>query len=137
VRGTSRDGATRAAIESTGAEAVAGDPDRIFTLVPAFAHVSVACLLLGTATGSDEQLAALHGTRLEMLVERMLDTTVRGIVYEASGSVDAELLKAGAERVRAACQRSLIPYVMLESDPADSAPWLCEALAGVEQLLEG
>lgn len=135
VRGTSRDPATRAEIEVIGAEAVAADPDRISTLVPAFEHVSVACLLLGTATGSDEELAALHGTRLEMLVERMLDTTVRGILYEASGSVDPELLNAGAERVRAGCRRSLIPYVMLDRDPADRAPWLRDALAGVQQLL--
>jgi hypothetical protein len=137
VRGTSRDAGTRAEIESTGAEAVAGDPDRISTLVPAFEHASVACLLLGTATGSDEQLAALHGTRLEMLVERMLDTTVRGILYEATGSVDPELLEAGGERVRAACRRSLIPCVTLECDPSDHALWLRDALAGVQRLLEG
>jgi hypothetical protein len=45
------------------------------------------------------------------------------------------LLQAGAERVRAACERSLIPNVMLNSDPSDHAPWLRDALAGVEQLL--
>jgi hypothetical protein len=135
VRGTSRNASTRAEIESAGAEAVAGDPDRISTLVPALDHVSVACVLLGTATGSDEELTALHGTRLEMLVERMLDTTVRGILYEASGSVAAALLQAGAERVRAACERSLIPNVMLDSAPSDHALWLRDALAGVEQLL--
>jgi uncharacterized protein YbjT (DUF2867 family) len=135
VRGTSRDPGTRAEIEAIGAEAVAADPDRISTLVPAFEHVSVACLLLGTATGSENELAALHGTRLEMLVERMLDTTVRGILYEASGSVDPGLLETGAERVRAGCQRSLIPYVVLDRDPRDRAPWLRDALAGVQHLL--
>jgi hypothetical protein len=135
VRGTSRSASTRAAIESVGAEAVAGDPDRISTLVPALDHVSVACVLLGTASGSPEELSALHGTRLEMLVERMLDTTVRGILYEASGSVDPALLRAGSERVRAACDRSLIPTVLLDSDPSDRALWMRDALAGVEQLL--
>jgi uncharacterized protein YbjT (DUF2867 family) len=137
VRATSRNAGTRAEIESAGAEAVAADPDRISTLVPALEHVSVACVLLGTAIGSDEELAALHGTRLEMLVERMLDTTVRGILYEASGSVDPALLRAGAARVRAACERSLIPNVMLDSNPSDHALWLRDALAGVERLLHG
>jgi uncharacterized protein YbjT (DUF2867 family) len=135
VRGTSRDAITRAEIEAAGAEAVAGDPDRISTLIPAFEHVSVACVLLGSATGSDEQLAALHGTRLEMLVERMLDTTVRGILYEAAGSVDPGLLKSGAARVRARCERSLIPYVLLDSDPSERELWLRGALAGVQRLL--
>ena len=73
-----------------------GDPDVVGTLVRSFEHVSVACVLLGSAEGTPAQLAALHGTRLEMLLARMLDTTVRGIVYEASGSVDRDVLAAGA-----------------------------------------
>ena len=64
-----------------------GDPDRIGTLIPALQHVSVACVLLGSATGEEDHVAALHGTRLEMLLAKLLDTTARGIVYEARGSV--------------------------------------------------
>ena len=106
-----------------------GDPNLVGTLASALAHVGVACLLLGSAAGGAEQLAALHGTRLEMLLERMLDTTVRGVVYEAAGTVDPALLSAGADRVRHACDRSLIPYVVLTADPLPTAragarrPW--------------
>jgi uncharacterized protein YbjT (DUF2867 family) len=135
IRGTTRRQAHVAEIEAAGAEPFLGDPDRVATLAPALAQVGVACLLLGSASGPREQLAALHGTRLEMLLERMLDTTVRGIVYEAAGSVDPELLHAGAERVARACERSLIPYVVLSTDPSDLPAWLDAAAAGVAHAL--
>ena len=113
VRGTTRDPARVDAIEAAGVEAYVGDPDRIATLAPALEHVGVACLLLGSAIGDPEQLEALHGTRLEMLLTRMLDTTVRGVVYECAGSVDRQSarrwppadpgrLRAIADPVRAA-----------------------------------
>jgi len=135
VRGTTRTGAGRAAIEAAGGEAFVGDPDRVGTLVPALAHVGVACLLLGSASGSDEQLTALHSTRLDMLLERMLDTTARAVVYEAAGTVDPGVLAVGVGRVRHWCERSLIPYVLLEHDPADHAGWTAAAVATVEQGL--
>jgi hypothetical protein len=135
VRGTTRDPARRGEIEAAGAEAFVGDPDLVGTLAPALEHVGVACLPLGSATGPPEQLAALHGTRLEMLLERMLDTTVRGVVYECRGTVDADLLRAGAERVRYACRRSLIPYVLLDADPGDHAGWAAAAADAVEVAL--
>lgn len=122
-------------IRAAGAEPFVGDPDRIATLAPALDHVGVACVLLGSAAGSAEQLAALHGTRLEMLLERMLDTTVRGIVYECAGSVGEELLGAGTERIRRGCERSLIPYVLLDADPLVHDEWLAAAVDGVERVL--
>jgi putative NADH-flavin reductase len=135
VRGTTRDPARRAELETAGVEAYIGDPDRVATIAPAFAHAGVVCVLLGSAQGSREKLAALHGTRLDMLLERMLDTTVRGVVYECAGSVDPELLCAGAERVRHACERSLIPFVLVDVDPNEHAAWLTAAVNGVERIL--
>ncbi|MGO9956121.1 MAG: hypothetical protein ACLP50_09105 [Solirubrobacteraceae bacterium] len=135
VRATTRDPGRRAEIEAAGAEAFIGDPDRVSTLWPAFAHTGVACLLLGSATGGAEQLAALHSTRLDMLLEKMLDTTVRGIVYEVAGTVDPALLAVGAERVRWACDRSLIPYQLLDAEPADHALWPAVAAQAVERIL--
>ena len=136
VRGTTRSVARSSQIEAAGAQAFVGDPDRVATLAPAFEHAGVACVLLGSATGTRVQLEALHGTRLDMLLERMLDTTVRGVVYEAAGSVERALLAAGAERVRHACERSLIPYVLLSADPADHDGWLAAACWAVEQVLD-
>ncbi len=137
VRGTTRDPARREEIEAAGAEPFVGDPNLVGTLAPALAHVGVACILLGSATGTDEQLTALHGTRLDMLLERMLDTTVRGVVYQAAGSVDPGLLSAGADRVRYACERSLIPYELLSADPAADDGWVTETVAAIERALLG
>jgi threonine dehydrogenase-like Zn-dependent dehydrogenase len=137
VRGTTRDPDRRAEIEAVGVEAFVGDPDRVGTLSPALEHVGVACILLGSASGEPEQLAALHGTRLDMLLERMLDTTVRGIVYECAGTVPAAVLREGVTRVRYACERNLIPYALLAADPSDHERWTVAALTAVEDALMG
>ena len=67
----------------------------------------------------------------------MVDTTVRGIVYEASGSVDARVLEAGATRVRACCEDSRIPYALLRADPGDAGAWTVAAVAAVNSALDG
>ncbi|MGI8413909.1 MAG: hypothetical protein ACR2LV_09850 [Solirubrobacteraceae bacterium] len=136
VRGTTRDPSRGELIRAAGAEPLVADPDRIATLVGAFEHVSVACVLLGSAVGSPTHLASLHGTRLEMLLARLLDTTVRGIVYERSGSVDPVLLRGGAKLVQLACERSRIPYALLEADPLVPASWLEAAVKAVGQVLQ-
>jgi uncharacterized protein YbjT (DUF2867 family) len=137
VRGTTRDPDGRAAIEAVGAQAVVGDPDVIATLSGALDHVTVACILLGSAVGPAANLAALHGSRLEMLLTRMVDTTVRGVVYETAGSVDPDLLQAGAARVRTRCEDSRIPYVLLDADASDPIAWTVAAVAAVELALDG
>ena len=137
VRGTTRDAAQVPAIEAVGAEAFVGDPDVIATLTRALEYVTVAIILLGSVRGSPAQLAALHGTRLDMLLTRMIDTTVRGVVYEASGSVEPDVLAAGAARVRAHCEDSRIPYVLLNSDPAEESGWAAATVAAVQRTLDG
>jgi hypothetical protein len=131
VRGTTREAARVPGIEAAGAEAVIADPDRVATLAPAFEHIAVACLLLGSASDP-----SVHGPRLEMLLTRLVDTTMRGIVYEVSGIASAELLRAGGERVQAFCEDARIPYVLLDSDPNDHTAWTHAAAGAVDQVLE-
>lgn len=113
------------------------DPDRVGSLVGALEHASVAVLLLGSARGSDQRLAALHGPRLEMLLTRMTDTSVHGLVYEARGSVEASLLDAGADMVRGFGARTRARTALLEADPSRPTEWLDGALAAVEAVLAG
>jgi threonine dehydrogenase-like Zn-dependent dehydrogenase len=136
VRATSRTEERRAEIESTGAEFHLGDPDRIGTLTHALDNATILCWLMGSATGDPERVAALHGTRLKMLLERTIDTTVRGMVYEAAGTVGDDILAEGAATVREACDFSEIPHRELAADPADHAAWQREALAAIGELLE-
>ena len=135
VRGTTRTEERRSAIEAAGAEVWIGDPDRIATISYALADVTILCWLMGSADGPADKLAALHGSRLRMLLERSIDTTVRGLLYEAAGSVEPSLLEAGAETVRAACAYSEIPHAVLEADPADHDAWLAAAVGAVGELL--
>jgi uncharacterized protein YbjT (DUF2867 family) len=135
VRATTRDPSRASSIEAAGAEPFVGDPDRVATIVPALDHVGVLCILLGSATGSTQQVRALHTTRLAMLLEKTLDTTVRGVVYEAVGSVDPVVLRDGAAVVASACERSLIPYVLLSADPDAHAAWVDAAAEAVRRAL--
>lgn len=131
VRATTRDPARTAAIAEAGAEPYVGDPDRIATLMEALTGVTILCWLLGTADGA----TALHGPRLRMLFEKLVDTHVRGVVYEAAGTVDPAALAEGraiAQRAHATWQ---IPLAVIEADPARRGPWLAEATAAVERLL--
>lgn len=132
VRGTTRDPERRREIQAAGAEPFLADPDRIGTLIPAFAGVSVMCILLGSATGTPEQISALHTARLEMLLRRTIDTTIHGLLYEARGTADPAVLAAGAKLVQAKCEESRIPYALLKAAQSD---WLISALGAIERLL--
>jgi uncharacterized protein YbjT (DUF2867 family) len=132
VRGTTRDSARLAEVEASGAEAVVADPDRLATVMPQLAGVSVVCWLMGSAGGGG---ADLHGPRLRTLLERLVDTPVRGFVYEAEGSVDPALLSAGAAAVREAAGRWRIPAEVVEADPSERDTWVAAMAAAVGRLL--
>ena len=131
VRGTTRGPEGLAEIEAAGVEAVVADPDRLGTILVQLAGVTLICWLMGSATGAGD----LHGPRLETLLERLVDTPVRGIVYEAAGSVEPALLATGAAAVLAAADRWQMPADVVEADPADDAAWLAQVRAAVERLL--
>ena len=135
VRGTTRTEAGRAAIEAAGAEPWIGDPDRIATISYALDGVTILCWLMGSATGPAEKVEALHGSRLKMLLERTIDTTVRGVLYEAAGTVPEPLLEAGAETVQRACDYSEIPHAVVRVDSGSHEAWLAAALAAIDELL--
>jgi uncharacterized protein YbjT (DUF2867 family) len=135
VRGTTRDPATGAGLDGDGIEPWIGDPDRVGTLTGALDGVTVVCWLLGSATGNPEALAAVHGPRLRAFCEKVVDTTVRGLVYEAAGTVPGELLAGGAEIAREAARTWKIPLRILDADPADRGAWLGAAGRGVRELL--
>ena len=97
VRGTSRREQGLEAIAAAGIEPALADLDRVGTVLEHVADVAVVYLLLGSAAGGPEAVAELHRHRLERLLEKLVDTPVRGVVYEAAGSVDPEVLAAGAE----------------------------------------
>jgi hypothetical protein len=93
--------------------------------------VSAICWLLGSAEGAPE----LHGARLRTLLELLVDTPVRGVVYEAAGSVDGGLLAAGAAITREASVRWRIPVEVVDEDPSSQAQWGVAMAAAIGRVL--
>jgi uncharacterized protein YbjT (DUF2867 family) len=113
VRGTSRREEGLAAIEAVGIEPALADPDRPGTILELVNDVTILVLLLGGITGGEEELAAIHGPRLERLLERLVETPVRGVVYEGT--------EGGAEIVRAAARIWRIPVRTISPSPSQPA----------------
>jgi len=105
VRGTSRREEGLEAIAAAGIEPALADPDRPGTILELVTDVAVLVLLLGGAEGGEEELAAIHGPRLERLLEHLVETPVRGVLYEGT--------EAGAEIVRTAERTWRIPVEVL------------------------
>jgi uncharacterized protein YbjT (DUF2867 family) len=133
VRGTTRRPERLAEIEAAGAEALVADPDRLGTVMAHLHGVSLLCWLMGTAdAGAAEDL---HGPRLRTLLERLVDTPVRGVVYEAAGSVPPALLAGGAAAVREASGTWSIPAEVVQADPRDPEAWLSAMTGAFGRLL--
>jgi uncharacterized protein YbjT (DUF2867 family) len=137
VRGTTRRPERRAEIAAAGAEPWVADPQRMGSLLGAIEGVSVLCWLLASATGPADAVAALHAGLLQRLLEEIVDTPVRGVVYEAAGTVDPAVLAGAAELVRQAHETWHIPSRILRSDPADHRAWVDGAAGSVAALLGG
>jgi nucleoside-diphosphate-sugar epimerase len=116
VRGTSRRADGIEAIEAAGIEPAEADPDRPGTVLELCGDVAVVVWLLGSASGAPEAVSAIHGPRLERLLEKIVDTPVRGFAYEATGSVDGELLDDGRRIVDRAAETWRIPVTFLTSE---------------------
>jgi hypothetical protein len=133
VRGTTRNPERVADLEAAGIEPAVGDPYRLQTLMPHVANTSAMVWLMGSAVGQDVE--ALHRTRLQTVLERLVDTPVRGMIYEASGALPPALLREGAAAVRKASAIWEMPFAIVEQDPGDHEAWLAAMLAGVETVL--
>src|SRR3712207_1798446 len=123
ARGTTRDEARFEPIRAAGAEPYLGDPDRIATLMDALAGTTIVAWLLGTADNAE-----LHRGRLRMLTEKIVDTPVRGLLYEAVGPWREE----GEMIVRAARATWNIPLQVVLTDPADHDAWLRDMVEAVQ-----
>jgi nucleoside-diphosphate-sugar epimerase len=135
VRGTSRDPGGAEAIEAAGLESAIADPERPATVLDLIGDVTVVHWLLGSVRAEPDVQEAIHGPRLERLLEKLVDSPVRGLVYEAAGGVEPALLERGAGLVRTAAETWHIPVEIVEADPADHGAWLAAMVAATQRLV--
>lgn len=162
LRITTRSEQGRAAIEATGSECWVGTPERLATLRGVLDGVAIACWMLARAEGSEQQLLDLHRERLEFFLTQLIDTTVRGFVYErgddqqlaearaadraqgagtgdgagaGAGATPAAVLAAGEQTARRLTERNAIPLALLRADASDRPAWLRAAHGAIERLL--
>ena len=154
VRASTRTESGRAEIEASGAECWVGTPDRLATLRGALENVTIACWMLAGASGPTDDIEALHSSRLEFFLAQAIDTTVRGLIYDATPlgaasarasppCVDEHMLAGGTRIARALTELNAIPLVVLGADAragddenADER-WIVAAVAAVDGLLAG
>ena len=137
VRGTTRDPAKLGQIEGAGIEGVQADPDRIGTVLEAIEGVAVIFWLLGSPEGEADGVAALHGDRLERLLEEIVDTHVRGLAYELSGGIDQGAAMRALELLRDAGERWRIPFEVVDADPREHELWLEGMVGAADALVSG
>jgi hypothetical protein len=136
VRVSTRTEAGRAAIEKTGAECWVGTPDRLASMRGVTDSVAVACWLTGSVSGDEELIRELHTSRLRFFLTQLIDTTVRGFIYEAKGArTPADVLAQGEQISREITSRNVIPAAFLQADPSDTQAWLAAARAAVDAFL--
>jgi hypothetical protein len=95
------------------------DPARLVTLTPRLEGVSVVCWLFG-----DDEDEALHGHTLAALLEYVVDTPVRGLVYERSRA------HPGGEAIVARARETFRVRCAVISPGEDLAGAVGEVLAG-------
>ena len=134
VRGTSREESGLDAIEQAGIESAVADPDRPGTILDLVGDVAAVVWLLGTAEAEPEVIAAIHGPRLESLMEKLVDTPVRGFLYEAVGSVQSNRLEGGRAIVERAGDTWRIPVAFIEHS-RDEKSWAAGIADSLDQLL--
>jgi uncharacterized protein YbjT (DUF2867 family) len=137
VRGTTRDPGNAEDVRAAQLEAAVADPDRIASVLDHVGDVTLVFWLLGSARAAPEAIAAIHGPRLERLLEQLVDTPVRAFVYEAAGRVQSHHLERGAAIVGAAAERWRIPVEVVEEDPSDWEAWTEAMLGAAERLVGG
>jgi uncharacterized protein YbjT (DUF2867 family) len=134
VRGTSRSLERTGEIERAGIEPRVADPGRLGTVLELVDDIALVYWLMGSAAGEPEAVAAIHGSKLELLLRHLVDTPVRGFVYESAGGAEAGVRAGGIEVVRAAAAGWRIPIEIVEASPADVNAWRGAMVAAAERI---
>ena len=130
VRGTSRTAEGSQRIEDAGLEGAVCDPDRVGTVLEHVGDVAVVAWALGGAAGSSAQ--DVNGHRLERMLERLVDTPVRGFVLDTPPAQPE-----AKDLVAAASATWRIPARVVDLDRARTRDWVAAMRDAVADLIGG
>ena len=137
VRGTSRSAEGLEAIAADGIEPAEADPDRVGSLTGLLGDVTVVAWLLSGATADPDRLRSLNSERLGSLLAALVDSPVRGFVYEALPAGAAAAADSGRVLVEDAESRWRIPTRIVEAERSRPDAWgaaVADAVAAVVGL---
>ncbi len=135
VRGTSRSQENLKRVADVGIEPVEADPTRLSQIMEHIEGVAIVVWLMGDAQGDESDISHLHDKVLAHMLRKLVDTQVRGFVYETNGRVSAELLDKGREHVEHANHTWHIPVGFIDQSQDNPSRWHAEALRSINSLL--
>lgn len=135
VRGTSRSEEGLRSIQAAGIEPALADPIRPGTVLELVEDVSIIYWLQGLAEAEHEVVAAIHGSLLLRTLERLVETPVRGFVYESPQGANRDVLERGEAIVRGAWVKWRIPVAVVAADPGEPRKWATEMVGAAISLL--
>lgn len=133
MRGTSRSGDGVSRIESAGLEGAESDPDRVGTVLEEVADVAVVIWALGAATGPSA--VDVNGDRLESMLERLVDTPVRGFVLDAPPAEGEDPFARAVELTTLASDTWRIPVEVVRVSRSARETWVAEMARAVRSVL--
>jgi hypothetical protein len=135
VRGTSRSAEGLEAIAAAGIEPAEADPDRVGSLTRLLGDVTVVAWLLSGSPADPDRLRSLNGERLGSLLAALVDTPVRGVVYEALPPAAGAAADSGRALVEDAESRWRIPTRTVVAERSQPDAWAAAVADAVEAVV--
>ena len=98
-------------------------------MLDAIEGVTLIFWLLGSPRATHEASRRSTARGSSALLEEIVDTPVRGFVYELTRTLEPAPAAARVEALRAADERWRIPFEVVAADPASPRMWLAGMLA--------
>jgi hypothetical protein len=70
-----------------------------------------------------------------MMLSKVIDTTVRGVVYEAAGTIAPGAFATGIAELRRMGRLNEIPVAIVDASPADRTAWVAAARHAIGNLV--
>jgi hypothetical protein len=69
-----------------------------------------------------------------MMLSKIIDTTVRAVVYEAAGPIAPEAFAVGVAGLERMGALNEIPFAVIEGDPSDVSAWVPAVRQAIDRL---